>query len=253
MFKKILAGLGIDGAKVNFEIDSDVVELGGVVSGKVYVAGGAIDQEIEEITISLEVTSRYKVEDTVRHLHTEIAGGKVADKMFVKANAPEIVIPLQFKLPYNIPITSGATKYHFKTNLDIRNALDAKDIDEITVRPNRPVLILFDALSLLGFRSKPSFGDFNGRFQKFEFTPTSFLRGKLDELELYMETYEDRIIVMLQIDKKAKGLYAKLADDLDLDERYVNLTLPYAQITNPQQVSERLKDIIEREYNKIAW
>ena len=42
MIKKFLAGLGIDGSKVNFEIDKAVVELGGVVSGKVYVSGGAL-------------------------------------------------------------------------------------------------------------------------------------------------------------------------------------------------------------------
>ncbi|MCO1603388.1 sporulation protein [Desulfosporosinus nitroreducens] len=44
MIKKILAGLGIDSVKVNFEINNDVVELGGTVSGKVYVSGGAVDQ-----------------------------------------------------------------------------------------------------------------------------------------------------------------------------------------------------------------
>jgi len=251
MLKKILAGLGINGVKVNFEIDNDVVELGGIVRGTVYVSGGEIDQVISEILISLEVSSRYKAEDEIRHVHQEIASGIVASQLMVKANSPEISFPIQFELPYNIPISTPNTRYQFRTNLDIPNAIDAKDIDEISIRPNHYVQCLLDAIELLGFRSKGESGSFNGKFQQFEYVPTMFLRGKLDELEVYFEAQEDRINIMLQIDKKVKGFFASAIDDLDLDERHVNFCLSKDQLGSREQTSEILARIIQEEYEKI--
>ena len=102
----LLAGLGINGAKVNFEIDNDVTELGGLVRGRVYVSGGEIDQVISEILISLEVTSRFQVGEEARHMHQEIARGIVARQLMLKANSPEITFPVQFELSYNIPIST---------------------------------------------------------------------------------------------------------------------------------------------------
>ncbi len=251
MFKKILAGLGIDGSKVNFEIDNDSVEVGGVVSGKVYVSGGSIDQVIAEISIALEVFSKYKAGDEIRHVHQEIASGVVASQLEVKANSPEISIPIEFMLPYNIPISTPYTKYQFKTNLDIPNAVDAKDIDQITIRPNHHVQCLLDAIGLLGFRSKAQSGSYNGKFQKFEYVPTKLLKGKLDELEVYFEAQEDRINIMLQIDKKAKGFFASAIDDLDLDERNVNFCLSKEQLGSREQTADILAKIIQQEYEKI--
>lgn len=251
MIKKFLAGLGIDSAKVNFEINYDVVELGGTVSGKVYVSGGAVDQVITEITVALEVSSRYKAGDEIRHVHQEIASGVVASQLMVKANSPEIIIPLEFELPYNIPVSTSYTKYQFRTNLDIPNAVDIKDIDEITIRPNRYVQCFLDAIGLLGFRSKAESGSFNGRFQQFEYVPTKLLKGKLDELEVSFEAQEDRINIMIQIDKKVKGFFASTIDDLDLDERHVTFCLSKDQLRSPERTSEILAEIILQEYEKI--
>ncbi|KGK88393.1 sporulation protein [Desulfosporosinus sp. HMP52] len=252
MFKKILAGLGIDGAKVNFQLDNNVVELGGIVSGKVYVSGGAIDQVISEISIALEVSSRYKAGDDLRQVHQEIAGAIVASQLTIKANSPEISIPLEFKLPYNIPISTPSTRYQFRTNLDIPGAIDATDIDEIVIRPNHYVQCLLDALAFLGFRSKAESGSFNGRFQQFEYVPTQFLRGKLDELEVYFEAQEDSIHIVLQIDKKVRGFFASAIDDLDLDERHVSFYLTNDQLRASGQTAEILAEIIQQEYDKIG-
>lgn len=142
MLKKILAGLGINGAKVNFEIDHAIAELGGIVRGNICVSGGETDQVISEILISLEVSSRFKAGEQTRHVHQEIAGGIVARQLMLKAHSPVMTIPVQFELPYNIPISTPLTKYQFKTNLDLPNAVDAKDIDEITIQPNRYVQCL---------------------------------------------------------------------------------------------------------------
>jgi sporulation-control protein len=135
--------------------------------------------------------------------------------------------------------------------MDIPNAVDAKDIDEINIRPNRYVQCLLDAIEILGFRSKASSGSFNGRFQQFEYVPTKFLQGKLDELEVHFEAHEDRVNIMLQIDKKVRGLFANVIDDMDLDERYFSFVLSNGQLISREQTSETLARIIQQEYEKI--
>lgn len=253
MFKKILAGLGIDAAKVNLEIDKNRVELGGDIRGELFICGGAVEQQVEEISIALVLTSQYKHEDQVRQVRKEIGNVKVADRMQIEANAPEIRMPVHFKLPYNIPITAGSTQYHLQTSLDIKNAIDPKDIDEIKVLPNEPLQRVFDALKLLGFRAKSRSGDFNGRFQQFEYIPTGFMKGKLDELEICMEAQENKVNIMMQVDKKSRGIFGKLIDDLDLDERHVIFSLSYSQMNSADQVASTLKDIIEEQYNNICF
>lgn len=169
----------------------------------------------------------------------------------ITAHSPVISIPVQFELPYNIPISTPLTKYQFRTNLDIPNAVDAKDIDEIIIRPHRHAQCLLDALEILGFRSKAGSGSFNGRLQQFEYIPTKFMRGKLDELEVCFEAQADRVKIMLQIDKKMRGLFAGIMDDMDLDERYVSLVLLNSQLVSREQTAETLGRIIQQEYEKI--
>lgn len=55
----------------------------------------------------------------------------------------------------------------------------------------------------------------------------------------------------LQIDKKMRGLFAGIMDDMDLDERYVSFVLPNGQLVSPEQTAETLARIIQQEYEKI--
>lgn len=251
--KKFLVGMGIGSARVDFEIPQPRVELGGTLSGTVKIYGGSVDQQIEEVSITLVVTSQFVHGEQVRGLREEIGTIKVADRMLVRANSPEITLPVNFKLPYNIPISRGRTKYHFETSLEIKNAVDPKDVDAVIVLPNAYMQMVFEALYSLGFRDKPTSGDYNGRFQQFEYKPTRFMARQLDELEVCMEDYEDRLNIYMEIDKKTGGFLGKLADDLDLDERHVGFSFLYRDMGNAEQVALTLKEIIEREYSKIAY
>ncbi len=63
--------------------------------------------------------------------------------------------------------------------------------------------------------------------QEFEFVPVSGpFRGKLDEVELVMlSAAENELHVMLQIDRKQRGLSGWFSEALDLDESYVSLRI----------------------------
>ncbi|OPX85727.1 MAG: Sporulation-control protein spo0M [Pelotomaculum sp. PtaB.Bin117] len=251
LFKNLLAGLGVGAAKVDLEINRAKVALGEVIEGEVKISGGNVDQQVEKINITLVLDSRYKHDDKYVNIRREIGTLKVADSMLIKAGSPEKTIPVRLQLPYDIPVSRGKTRYYFVTNLDIKKAVDPKDIDDVVVLPNPYMQMVFDALSMLGFRDKPSSGDYNGRFQQFEYKPTKFMARELDELEFYFVAEESQLYIVMEIDKKTRGFFGKLADDMDLDERRFSYTLPYSDMHSVEQVAATLKEIIENEYRKI--
>ncbi|OPX88290.1 MAG: Sporulation-control protein spo0M [Pelotomaculum sp. PtaB.Bin104] len=253
MFKNLLAGVGIGAARVDLEIQKRRIALGETIEGVVKIKGGNVDQQVDQINITLELASQYKHDHELRSVRQKIGTIKVSDGMLIKAGSPVLTIPVRLQLPYNIPVSMGRTRYYFVTNLDVKNAFDPKDIDEITVIPNAYMQMLFDAIKSLGFRDKPSSGDYNGRLQQFEYKPTRFMSKELDEIELYFRTSENDINIVIEIDKKSRGLLGKIADDLDLDERHVSFTLPYRSMQDAEQVAAKLKEIIESEYRKISF
>ncbi|MED4604324.1 sporulation protein, partial [Paenibacillus validus] len=48
-FKKMLASVGIGSAKVDTELDSSQVSVGGAISGVVRVQGGSTEQQVDRI------------------------------------------------------------------------------------------------------------------------------------------------------------------------------------------------------------
>ncbi len=250
MFKKILASIGIGSAAVDLEVARPQVELGGVLEGVVKLRGGNVEQEIDKIYINLVLTSAYGSGDETKHVRKNIATVTAADKMLLKPGQEE-EIPVIFKISNNLPVSKGRTRYYLQTGLDIEKAIDPTDHDDIRILPNKYLKMLFDAVDALGFREKHRSGDYNGRYQEFEYKPTSFMARELDEIELYPSAGEHELVVMMQIDKKNRGILGGFLDDLDLDERYVKLTIPYSQMTGAAQVAELLRETIQKEYRKM--
>ncbi|WP_242653731.1 sporulation protein [Thermincola potens] len=250
MLKKLLASVGIGSAKVDLEIPNPQVELGGILEGVVKIKGGSVEQEIEKIYINLVLNSKYGSGDETKPVSRTVGTVKVTDKLTL-APGQEKTIPVNFEIPLDIPISKGRTRYYLKTGLDIEQALDPTDLDDIKILPNKYMKMLFDAVSALGFREKHNSGDYNGRYQEFEYRPTSFMARELDEIELYPTAGEQELNVVIQIDKRNRGLFGSLLDDLDLDERYVRIRIPYSQMNDVTQVANFLRETIESEYRKI--
>lgn len=81
--------------------------------------------------------------------------------------------------------------------------------------------------------------------QEFEFVATSGrFRGKLDELEVVvLNKSEHEAEVLLQIDRRARGLASFISEGLGADETKVGLTVTTSHLNNLEQ---ELGDIIER-------
>ncbi|MFZ5643456.1 MAG: sporulation protein [Bacillota bacterium] len=253
IFKRLLASIGVNAARVDLELDKDQVRLGETVKGKITVTGGGIEQRIDGIKISLVVTSRFKHDDQMKTVQQEVAYAVIDQPLVVGPEHPQTEIPVQFRLPYHIPLSTGKTRYHFETSLDIKSSVDPKDVDDIVVIPSKEVQMLFDAFSTLGFRLRTGSGEYNGRYQRFEFIPSSFMAGKLDEIELFFESLDDRINILMQLDKKVTGIFSGIIDDLDLDERNVALNLAYSKMTDKDSVCRILRGVIEKEYERIMY
>lgn len=250
MLKKLLASVGIGSTSVNLELSNLKVEPGGTLEGFVHYKGGQVEQEIDQIYINLVLNSEYKHGEETRSFAKVLATTIVGGKMTI-GPGQEDRIPVIFHIPFGIPISKGRTRYYLQTGLEIQQAIDPSDEDAIKVIPNKSLQTFFDALSALGFREQYSSGDYNGKYQEFSYKPTSFMAKELDEIEVYPTVEADRLVILMQIDKKNMGLFGGIMDDLDLDERYVRFSIPNDQSNDVSRMAQYVKSVIESEYRKI--
>ncbi|SHI38858.1 sporulation protein [Desulfofundulus thermosubterraneus] len=209
MLTKLLASIGIGSARVNLEVAGTAVPLGGSLNGTIRIQGGNVEQRVDKIYINLILSSAYKAGDQTRNIRRTIGTVTVGEKMVVRPGE-EKIYPVSFQIPFGLPISRGRTRYFLQTGLDIPQAIDPVDHDPIQIVPNREFKMFFDALRFLGFREKPGCGDYNGRFQEFEYRPTTYFARELDEIEVYPVAGERELVVVMQLDKKARGLFGSL-------------------------------------------
>jgi sporulation-control protein len=252
MIQKMLASIGIGNAKVDTKLDRNRLTAGDVVSGVVEVVGGNVEQQIDTIYLTLYTTYIKEMNDTKYTEKAAIARFTVSEPFVIGAGEKHS-IPFRFNLPFTTPMTAGKTQIWVQTELDIKMAVDPTDKDYIEVLPSDLASQVLQAVRNLGFRMYsaecekapmriPTPHPF---IQEFEFRATdSFYRSRLDELEVtFINQTDNHIEVLLQIDRRVRGLGSLLSEALDMDETFVRLTLTRRDIHNVQAI---LKQQIER-------
>ena len=118
-----------------------------------------------------------------------------------------------FDLPENLPITLHSAEVWVETGLDISSAVDPSDRDRLRVVPTQDMRTVLDAIDILGFRLREVTNDYAPKLggnlpfvQEFEFVPTNKFRGYLDELEVLFYPMGDSMELLMQIDRRARGL-----------------------------------------------
>lgn len=87
----------------------------------------------------------------------------------------------------------------------------------------------------------------HGYVQEFEFAPGGNYRSYLDELEAVFFLQENHVEVMLEVDRRARGLGGLFAEALEMDESRASLTLTKEELTSsPQTIARRLQETIDR-------
>ncbi|TKD71246.1 sporulation protein [Pseudalkalibacillus hwajinpoensis] len=253
MLKKFLARVGVGAAKVDTLLEKDKFVPGEVVHGKVVIKGGEVDQSIDSIHIFLMTEAIREVDDRKVKEKVELQKYPIADQETVKEGETK-EIPFSIQLPYHTPASLGRLPVWFETGLDIPLALDPKDRDLIHVSPHPYVEKVLDALeSYLGFHVRKvemELSKHYGYVQEFELTPSGEYRAYLDELEVIFFLHENHVDVMLEIDRRARGLGGLFAEALEMDESVAKVTLSSEELNGPVDVvARKLQQQID-EYKK---
>lgn len=251
-FNKMLASIGIGGAKVDTKLEKSEYTAGEIIRGQVEICGGNTEQQIDSIYLTVYTTYVRETDDRKFTDHAAVKKQKLNEPFKIGANEAKS-IPFSLELPIHTPITYGNTRVWVATGLDIKNAADPGDKDFIEVRPATLTAAILDEVGQLGFRLRQVECEqapkrISSRLpfvQEFEFVPTSGpFRGRLDELEvIFLAQEKGQVELLIQIDRKAKGFGGLLAEAFEMDETYVRLTVTSHEMP---QLGEKLKQVIAK-------
>lgn len=252
LFNKVFASVGIGAAKVDTKLEKDRVMPGEEVRGIVEILGGNTDQNIDDIYLSLHTTYIKEADDRKYTATAQIDRFKLTQSFIIKENEKK-EIPFSFRLPLEMPLSMGRSKVWVSTGLDIKNAVDPSDKDYLTVVPNQLMHGVFNAISNLGFRLREAECEQAPRHlrrnmpfvQEFEFVPASGpFRGRLDELEvIFYPNSENEIELLMQVDRRARGLGSFLSEAMGMDETYVRMNIHASDLPSLKQT---FQNMIER-------
>ena len=233
MIQKVLASIGIGNAKVDTKLQSSKFTAGDVVSGVTEIVGGNVDQQIDTIYLTLFTTYLKEANDK-KYYDTAVIARFTISEPFTIAAGEKRAIPFSFNLPFTTPITRGKTKVWIQTELDIKMAVDPTDKVYIEVLPAPIAAKVMNSIRALGFRMKSADCERapyklkvpHSFIQEFEYSVTNVqYRRYLEELELtFLNQSANHVELLIQIDRRARGLGGLFAEALDMDETFVRLT-----------------------------
>ncbi|KMY54536.1 sporulation protein SpoOM [Bacillus sp. FJAT-27231] len=251
-FNKVLASIGIGAAKVDTKLEKPEYTAGETIRGQVEISGGSTEQQIDSIYLTVYTTFIREADDRKYTDHAAVKKHKLNEPFKIGVNEKKS-IPFSMELPIDTPITYGNTRVWVATGLDIKNAADPGDKDYIEVRPTTLAASVLDAIGQLGFRLREveceqASKRIGSRFpfvQEFEFVPTSGpFRGKLDELEVsFLAQAKEKAELLIQVDRKARGIGGLFAEALEMDETLLRLTVTSQDVP---RLDEKLKNEIAR-------
>ncbi|AUT02222.1 sporulation protein SpoOM [Nostoc sp. CENA543] len=251
MFKNFLASVGIGAAKVDTRIFNNSVIPGQVLEGEVYIRGGDVAQDINDIYLKLATEYKREVDDSTVTEECVLVNYQLLERLTIQPRE-EVVVPFAIDLPYELPLTLGRTPVYIRTGLDIKSAINPRDRDYLEVHPHPLMQKVLQALENLGFQLYKVDCEYTHHFggaypfvQELEFRPTGNYRNHLDELEVVFRLREDRLEVLLEIDKRARGWKGWIEEAFDVDERYERLVVTQSDMYE-KNLEAMIDEIIHR-------
>ncbi|WP_042355388.1 sporulation protein [Bacillus rubiinfantis] len=251
-FNKVFASVGIGSATVDTKLEKDSYMPGETVKGLIEINGGKIDQQIDEIYLSLNTTYLREADDRKYPVTITIERFRISSPFMIGKNERR-EIPFTFRLPDDTPISVGNSRVWVTTGLDIKGGVDPSDKDFLRVIPNSLMAAVFNAVDQLGFSIREAECEeaprrLRGRLpfiQEFEFIPvTGPFRGRLDELEIvFFPTANGGFELLLQVDRKARGLSGLFSEAMGSDETFVRVNVTNSDIP---YLTQKLQTIIQR-------
>ncbi|MDX1319673.1 MAG: sporulation protein [Oceanospirillum sp.] len=220
MFKKILASVGIGGAKVDTLLHTEILCPGEKFSATIVVKGGDTEQEISGLDLALLTRVKVERDDTEMVINKKLAYWHIADRFVI--NPGEVrEIPFEGQLPLETPITnngarSNQTRVWLSTGLNIEMALDARDKDPISVIATSTQNKVLQAMDACGYTLMKAdveegavraqhFQSSLGCYQELEFRPNKFALFGLNEVEVTFVTTPDQTHILFELDRNFGG------------------------------------------------
>lgn len=258
-FKKVLSSVGIGSAKIDTILLQDEYRPGDDMDVEIHINGGKVEQDITGLYFKLSTKYTKVIEVDTDDGEEEVDTQRTAyiykhefKENFILQPNEKKVIPLKLTIPHYCPVNlSHATRVNLSSGLDIKAGLDSKDLDEVDVLPGELLSGLLDSLEELGFELHEAENiEFkHNRYnplpmaQELEFKPRSGpYRSKLDEIEIIPFVSEDRLDVIMEVDRKARGFVGFLAEALDMDETKIKFTITHDDLDN---LTETLEEMID--------
>ncbi|WP_174615098.1 sporulation protein [Virgibacillus ihumii] len=250
MLKKWLASAGIGNAKVDTQLDNDQLIPGEEVSGKIVIEGGNAEQQVDQINLFLMTEAAREIDDKKVYEKLKLETFTIGNSFTIGVGEKK-ELDFDFTLPVHTPPTVGKTGVWIQTGMDVPNAVDPKDRDFIKVAPHQNMETILEAFtSQLGFRLKSAEMEYSKRYryvQEFEFLPGGEFRGDLDELEVMFFMHENRVDLVVQVDRRAKGLGGLFAEALEMDESFVRVSFTDTEINQGvRSIADKLRSAIRQ-------
>jgi sporulation-control protein len=225
-FGKTLASFGVGNAKVDTRLEKATYRQGEMIRGEVFIQGGQAEQFIDDIYLFLVM--QYHHEGTQQEY--TISEFRISDAFEITPRETK-VIPFEFQLPFDTPVTTGGSPIYIKTGLDIKMAVDPSDEDGVDILPHPLIDHILHATENLGFRLESvqfAFDKFYSRHpfvQEYKLQPLGRYESFLDELGFVFFPHGNEVDVIMQVDRKAVDLMSSMEEALELDERLTRFTV----------------------------
>lgn len=245
MFKKLLASVGIGGAKVDTILTSEVLSPGDVIRANVVIQGGDTEQEISGLDLALMTRVKVERDDTEMVVNTALAQWHIADKFTINPGETR-EIPFEGVLPWETPISSNGARNNqtavwIATGLNIDMALDAGDKDMLNIVPTSTQNKVLQAMEDCGYdivKADVEEGQLNGGnfastlgcYQELEYRPGGFALFGLKEVEISFVASEEITHILIELDRQFRG------------DSYKALSLP--NYMSQEEVTAQIKSVL---------
>lgn len=237
MLKNLFASVGIGSAKLDARVLGGTLVPGGDLAGEISIRGGSATQEIRGVSLRIVTDFEDEVGDDTVRVPVVLSEFRIPEQITV-APGETLTLPFTLDVPYETPVTVGRQRVFLKSGLDIQKAIDASDKDELTISPTPLMQGVLDGMERLGFRLHRANCEKDrhlGRgvpfVQEFEFKPTDgFYRSRVDEIDVMFMPKAGGVDILLEVDRKARGLSGFFESAMNRDDRYVRLSATDADL-----------------------
>ncbi len=220
MFKKLLASVGIGGAKVDTILTTEIVCPGDNISANIVIMGGESEQEISGLDLALMTRVKVERDDTEMVVNKSLAHWHIADQFVIQPGEVK-EIPFNATLPFETPISSNGARNNqsrvwIATGLNIDMAIDANDKDALNVIATSTQNKVLQAMDNCGYSLVKAdveegqlrgngFVSTTGCYQELEFRPNKFALFGLSEVEISFVATIDTTHILLELDRNFGG------------------------------------------------